>query len=300
MFNIYFKEMKKFFSLIALVAVFAACQPEKVQTAFTVAGATATINVQVFNVNTGAAYDGQYTLSASEGTVSGNTVAIESAQSTGISKHDVTLTVTGPKLAKTYTHAVTIPDVLAGGHADVSAIIVVGEDGDAYDYEIVETVVSSEETVENMNNNTHYPTHSHAGNDYYYNNSEFLLDCDIEYDVVSGVEVDMKSADFKLGFDTQVAENIMKSYNTGKSVTKASLPTFQISAYAMWRAWATYTKEVVKYTVKATNLKVTIAPRFFRDWRVCASTPSGILPVPGSMGSWPERNSVPLSSTAWE
>ena len=96
--------MKKFFSLFALVAVFAACQPEKVQTAFTVAGATATINVQVFNVNTGAAYDGQYNLAASEGSVSGNTVAIESPSSTGISKHDVTLTVTGPKLAKSYTY----------------------------------------------------------------------------------------------------------------------------------------------------------------------------------------------------
>ena len=254
MFNIYFKEMKKFFSLFALVAVFAACQPEKVQTAFTVAGATATINVQVFNVNTGAAYDGQYNLAASEGSVSGNTVAIESPSSTGISKHEVTLTVTGPKLAKTYTHAVTIPDVLAGGHADVSAIIVVGEDGDAYDYEIVETVVSSKESEEDMVN-THYATHSHAGNDYYYNNSEFLLDCDIDYDVISGVVVDKKSADFKLGFDTQVAENIMNSYNTGKKVTKASLPTFQISAYAMWRAWAIYTTEAVKYTVKATNLK---------------------------------------------
>ena len=47
MFNIYFKEMKKFFSLIALVGVFAACEPENLQTAFTVANATATVNETV-------------------------------------------------------------------------------------------------------------------------------------------------------------------------------------------------------------------------------------------------------------
>ena len=250
MFNIYFKEMKKFFSLIALVAVFAACQPEKVQTAFTVAGATATINVQVFNVNTGAAYTGSYTLSASEGSVSGGTVQIESAQSTGISKHDVTLTVTGPKLAKTYTHAVTIPNVLAGGHADVSAIIIVGEDGDTYDYEVVES--GTEKVTEVAMVNDHYPTHTHADTDYYLNNSEFLLEGEIEYDVISGAVIDENSVDFKLGFDEQVAENIVKAYNTGKKVEKAYLP-ITVSAYAIWRAWATYTEKTVKYTVNATN-----------------------------------------------
>ena len=242
--------MKKFFSLIALVAVFAACQPEKVQTAFTVAGATATINVQVFNVNTGAAYGGTYTLSASEGTVSGGTVAIESAQSTGISKHDVTLTVTGPKLAKTYTYAVTIPDVLAGGHADVNAIIIVGEDGDTYDYEVVES--ATEEVTEVAMVNDHYPTHTHADTEYYLNNSEFLLEGEVEYDVLSGSELIKDSDDFKLGFDEQVKENIMKAYNSGKKVEKATLP-ITVSAYAIWRAWATYTVKTVKYTVNATN-----------------------------------------------
>ena len=39
--------MKKFFSLIALVGVFAACEPENLQTAFNVADATATVNETV-------------------------------------------------------------------------------------------------------------------------------------------------------------------------------------------------------------------------------------------------------------
>ena len=45
MFNIYFKEMKKLIALFALVAVFAACEPESLQTAYTVADATAKVNV---------------------------------------------------------------------------------------------------------------------------------------------------------------------------------------------------------------------------------------------------------------
>ncbi len=53
MFNIYFKEMKKFFSLIALVGVFAACQPEKLTTAFEVGPAEATISVKVVDILTG-------------------------------------------------------------------------------------------------------------------------------------------------------------------------------------------------------------------------------------------------------
>ena len=45
--------MKKFISLIALVGVFAACEPENLQTAYTVANATATINVTVVSAAPG-------------------------------------------------------------------------------------------------------------------------------------------------------------------------------------------------------------------------------------------------------
>ena len=100
--------------------------------------------------------------------------------------------------------------------------------------------------------NSHYPIHLHADTEYYLNNSEFLLEGEIEYDVLSGAVVDPNSADFKLGFDEQVKDNIMKAYNTGKQVTKAKLP-IKVSAYAIWRAWATYTKKNIKYTVNATN-----------------------------------------------
>ena len=249
MFNIYLKEMKKFFSLVALVAVFAACQPEKVSTAFSVAGATANINVQVFNVNTGKPYEGTYNVATSEGAYASGIVSIESPVSTGISKHDVTLTVTGPKLAKSYTYAATIPDVLPGGHAEVNAIIVVGEDGDAYTYELVGTPDVKTETVEMVN--SHYPTHSHADLNWYYNNSEFLLEGEVEYDVLSGAEI--LASNFFLGFDEALEENYGKIYDTGMKVEKAVLP-ITVSAYAMWHAWATYTIKTGDYKVEATNV----------------------------------------------
>ena len=253
MFNIYFKEMKKIFSLIALVAVFAACQPEKVQTAFSVAGVTATINVSVYNVNTGALYTGQTSVTSTEGTVSGAngswTVAIEAPQSTGLTKHDVTLTVTGPKLAKAYPYTATVPNVLAGGHADINAIIVVGEDGDAYTYKLVGTSTEKVTTVKLVN--SHYPTHSHAGDDWYYNNSEFLLPCDIDYTVLSGSVI--LESNYFLGFDEALAASYEKIYNTGKKTETKKLSEF-VSAYAMWRATATYTVKTTPYTIKAKNV----------------------------------------------
>lgn len=250
MFNIYFKEMKKFFSLIALVGVFAACQPEQVQTAFSVAGATATINVQVYSINTGAAYT-DVSVSSSVGTYANGAVLIEAPQSQGLAKQDVTLTVKGAKLAKDYTYVATVPNVLPGGHADVNAIIIVGENGEDFTFDVVRAVKDEKEEVKDMVN-THYATHSHADSDWYINNTEFLLEGEVEYDVLSGME--LVSEDWKLGFDQKFAEAVKNiTIKEKKKVETATLP-ITVSAYAMWRAWATYTTTVAEYTVKATRI----------------------------------------------
>ena len=39
---------------------------------------------------------------------------------------------------------------------------------------------------------------------------------------------------------------------------------------------------------------------FSSDWRDCASIPSGISPVFGFTGSWPETNTKPLPAVPWE
>ena len=121
--------MKKFFSLIALVGVFAACQPEKLTTAFEVAPAQATINAKVVDILTG------------EDVTSAATITSET-----------TLTGTPALAAQDYTVSATYKDgkgsatvhinaLRPGGKANYSVVIPVG--GTILDYELnVETEVT--------------------------------------------------------------------------------------------------------------------------------------------------------------
>ncbi len=249
MFNIYFKEMKKFFSLIALVGVFAACQPEKIQTAFTLAGGSATINVKVVDINNHGDYSGTYTLTSSAGTVSGNTVTISAGESTKLAGQTVTVTVNGPKFVKPYTYDVLVPDVLPGGQAAINAIIVVGEGGD-YSYEIKESDVATDEEVEMINVHD-YPVKTIDGVNWYVNESEFLLEGDVEYDVVTGSSFLEGSA--KVGFEG-VLSNLKEIYTEPTVKVVNHLP-ITVSAYAIWRAFATYTTTLRTLTVTAKNNK---------------------------------------------
>ncbi len=249
MFNIYFKEMKKFFSLIALVGVLAACQPEKIQTAFTLAGGSATINVKVVDINNHGDYSGTYTLTSSAGTVSGNTVTISAGESTKLAGQTVTVTVNGPKFVKPYTYDVLVPDVLPGGQAAINAIIVVGEGGD-YSYEIKESDVATDEEVEMINVHD-YPVKTIDGVNWYVNESEFLLEGDVEYDVVTGSSFLEGSA--KVGFEG-VLSNLKEIYTEPTVKVVNHLP-ITVSAYAIWRAFATYTTTLRTLTVTAKNNK---------------------------------------------
>jgi hypothetical protein len=245
--------MKKFLSLIALVGVFAACQPEKVQTAFSLAGGDATINVKVLDIIQRAEYPStQYTLAASEGTINNNTsVYITAAENSKLDARTVTLSITGPKLAKTYTYEAQVPEVLAGGHAVVNAIIVVGEGAD-FTFDVVPTS-KVPSTKRSYLVNTHYPSVEEEGISWYINDSEFLLDAEVEYDTISGAE--WVGAEPKLGFEVwfdAIKETIEEA--GGKTVEKLT-GTFPVSAYAMWTAYVDYTTDLCTYTVNATNNK---------------------------------------------
>ena len=250
MFNIYFKEMKKFFSLIALVGVLAACQPEKVQTAFSLAGGSAVITVKVVDINNHAEYTGTYTLTASAGTVSGNNqVSLAAGESQKLAAQTVTLTVNGPKFAKAYTYDALVPEVLPGGQAFINAIIVVGEGGD-YTYEIVTVDTPSDKEVEMINVHG-YPVKTIDGVNWYVNESEFLLEGDVEYDVVTGSSFLEGSA--KVGFEG-VLSNLKEIYTEPIVKVVNHLP-ITVSAYAIWRAFATYTTTLRTITVNAKNNK---------------------------------------------
>ena len=241
--------MKKFFSLIALVGVLAACQPEKIQTAFSLAGGSATITVKVVDINNHGDYTGTYTLSSSAGTVANNTVTLTAPESSKLAGQTVTLTVNGPKFVKPYTYDVLVPDVLPGGQAAINAIVVVGEGGD-YSYEIIEKDENSDKVVEMVNVHD-YPVKTIDGVNWYVNESEFLLNGDVTYDVVTGASFLEGSA--KVGFEG-VLSNLKEIYTEPTEKHENVLP-ITVSAYAIWRAFATYTTTLRTITVNAKNNK---------------------------------------------
>ena len=254
MFNIYFKEMKKLFSLIALVGVIAACTPEQIDTAFKLAGGKVTVNVDVIDIINGGAYAGTYTVNSNFGTVSGNTITYQAGDSQGIAAGDYTITVSGPKLAKDYTATFAVPEILAGGEATIRASVFVGEPINGWTVGVIgdEKGVEEGEEVYFLANN-HYPTHaySHDGiNTWYYNNSEFMLEgtailtYSIYDDVVSNV-VDYQILGFEGVVDSEA------EYNVDAWVFDDVEYDFTVSAWAMWNVVQTNSWVKIPATVIA-------------------------------------------------
>ena len=251
MFNIYFKEMKKFFSLIALVGVIAACTPEQVDTAFKLAGAKVTVNVEVVDIINGGAYTGDYTVSSNFGTVSGNTITFQAGDSEAISGADYTVSVSGSKLAKTYSSSFTVPAVLAGGEATIKVVVPVGEpiNGWTVDLNWDDFDNFTEEEKVAFLVNTHYPTHaySHEGVDtWYYNNTEFAVDGTVDFSWHGLFEAEVTEDNNYVGFEG-VVENYVDGYMADLDdyygFEYNLTYKFTVSAWAMWNVTQTVYSE---------------------------------------------------------
>ena len=140
MFNIYFKEMKKFISLIALVGVFAACEPENLQTAFTVSEATATINVTVLCPAPGfdpsaATVTYAWSNGATTQSITGNPA---------IAAGSVTVTASYDGASRSET--VSFPQIFAGMDAVLNATVLLPYNAGGYEVDF--DVVDETKTVE--------------------------------------------------------------------------------------------------------------------------------------------------------
>ena len=253
MFNIYFKEMIKLFSLIALVGVIAACTPEQIDTAFKLAGGKVTVNVDVIDIINGGAYAGTYTVNSNFGTVSGNTITYQAGDSQGIAAGDYTITVSGPKLAKDYTASFAVPEILAGGEAVIRASVFVGEPLNGWtvfaDYNDDDVVVTTEQFF--LANN-HYPTHaySHDGiENWYYNNSEFMLEGSVDFEFAYADWAISNVVDNQiLGFEGVVDKEADSWFDP---MMFDATYNFTVSAWAMWNVVQTNYRFTVPFTVYA-------------------------------------------------
>ena len=265
--NIYFKEMKKFFSLIALVGVIAACTPEQVDTAFKLSGGKVLVDVEVVDIINGGAYAGDVNIKFLRG---GLDVTSEFTQIVGagphaymyqadesqaVSANDYVVEVKGSELAKAYTSSMAIPEVLAGGEAAIRVIVPVGEpiNGWTVDVDYDEDAADTGENVYFLVN-THYPTHaySHNGIDtWYYNNSEYILEGSVDYVKAMSDEVSNVVDHNYVGFEGCV-ERFSEDLEWNWPWYRDRVYEFKVSAWAMWNVrqideWEEYPVKVIAF-----------------------------------------------------
>lgn len=250
--------MKKFFSLIALVGVIAACTPEQVQTAFSLAGGKVLVKVEVVDIINGGTYSGPISdirftrggldITSEFSPVVGNdpyTYSWQAEESKPVAAGDYGVVVKGAKLAKDYTSAFVFPEVLAGGLAVIKVVVPVGEPLNGYTADVDFDLLKEGEDVGFLKNDD-YPTHAYSydGIDtWYYNNTEFMLEGTVTGDdIVWQSEVSNIVDNGYLGFEgvvASVAEYLNEDY---------TIPfdwDFNVSAWAMWNVrqineWSKY------------------------------------------------------------
>ena len=218
--------MKKFFSLLALAGALVACTPEEIPTYFEVKNAKAEINVEVVELYTAQPISSAITASA--GTVSGNVVTLEG--SPRLSAQDVTVSTVYD--GKTYSQVVKVSDLLAGGEAKYSVRLVVGSVPGEYEFDTDVTKLVT--TVEIGYLDYTHGSHSHNGEPWAYNMSEFILDMECPYEIVRGQEVtDVKY----LSEDTMFKANVKKYADAldGVIETVKDKYEFKVSAWAMYK-----------------------------------------------------------------
>ena len=129
MFNIYFKEMKKFFSLIALVGVFAACNPEDLTTYFTVTPATVTLTANAVSAAPGFSESAVTYTPSKVQTVSGT----ETTPSIAPGQFTVSASYEG---ANSETQTVAYPRVLGGADLKLNVTLTIPYNAGDYTVEI--------------------------------------------------------------------------------------------------------------------------------------------------------------------
>ncbi|MCR4824931.1 MAG: DUF3869 domain-containing protein [Bacteroidales bacterium] len=255
--------MKKFFSLIALVGVFAACQPEQIETAFKVAGAKLTVNVSVVDLD-GTEYS-DATITSTAGTVSGKTITFEAAEATAIPAQTITVTATTPQLPKSYSQSVSIPEVIAGGVGTIDVRMVIGEKIDDYTYSAQLEEQGDPELVDvKFLENKHYTTyeHKHPHGDivvenFFLNDSEYILTGTVDYQIITSAEVIAVEALYD-DFQT-VVEQIAEVFNVEEEREAGKLD-FKVSAFGMWASWQKRyaTESVYAVVAEKGNEKLTV------------------------------------------
>lgn len=249
--------MKKLFSLFALAGAFVACQPEELETAFSVDPATVTIDVTVTDVQTGAAAE-DVTVTCSDGAakVEGNVITLTG--NPAIEETTVTVTATCPKYAKSVSKDVKINKILGGGVANYSVVLVIGKP--VSEYEItVEPVSEPAVTVWKtgyLSDALYEHSHTHNGVEYEFwrrNDTKFWFEFTVDYETYLGSEV-IGDVEADSAFKS-IVDGYVAAYDKGITSVPAT-ENFKVSAWCVYTVKQTVSYSDEVYSVKADGNEV--------------------------------------------
>ena len=249
--------MKKLFSLFALAGAFVACQPEELETAFSVDPATVTIDVTVTDVQTGAAAE-DVTVTCSDGAakVEGNVITLTGNPS--IDETTVTVTATCPKYDESVSKDVKINKILGGGVANYSVVLVIGKP--VSEYEItVEPVSEPAVTVWKtgyLSDALYEHSHTYNGVEYEFwrrNDTKFMFEFTVDYETYLGSEV-IGDVEADPAFKS-IVDGYVAAYDQGITSVPAT-ENFKVSAWCVYTVKQTVSYSDEVYSVKADGNEV--------------------------------------------
>ena len=250
--------MKKLLSLIALAGIFAACQPEEIQTAFEVSDAVATINVKVIDIRTNAEVTPD-AVTASVGEYANGVVTIKGNPT--IAKQTVTVRASYKasymETAGVYSSDVEVLALRAGGVASYDVLIIAGELSPVpgYTYKMVK---ENEKSVTDL---AYFTPSTGSLIDYEdkmwaQNNSELILTGTVTWKSMAGTVISNynwkgEAADEEL---KPYAESYRDALNTG--ITEKDEDPYQItvSAFSYYTVYVTRVITTANCTVYKVNV----------------------------------------------
>lgn len=260
--------MKKLFSIISLVGVIAACQPEKLDTTFEPEDAVATITCSATRIDTGEDITAQVTFNASPANSANNVITLTGNPS--IAATSVKVDASWEHNGTTYTesHVVPINALLAGGKASYTATFVLGVYTNPEDMDFYEEFVSSEESSvrKYFTRFDHSALHTHDGAEWAYNATEFVKYAIVNYQVISSEHVTGVSMEGKYINYKSIVDRFTKKHEIEPEIVDDTV-TFPVSAWSMYTAYIDVITLHDAYNVICENKMgdKTVIAKFFVD-----------------------------------
>ena len=248
---------------MGLAAAFFACQPEENKPVENKPeekkeGAYGNITVKVLSVD-GSSFADAFTIGGFE-TLPGSgisytegkaVISFKAAENQAVKQTTLNLTVKGETLLNDKGFSVSVPDIPAGEHAELTAEVAVGESADNYSFDVVSETAGKEEIKYNLGYlaNDYYSTFTYHAEvldpafnvkfsieSWYVNDSEFILTGHVNAQEFRGIrggkgEIARRIA----GFESRT-EEFLRGVEEDLGGYSEEAFEFKVPAWSMWNA----------------------------------------------------------------